>query len=240
LNAVEIKGLYKTFGKVKAVDGLDLVIEKGQVFGLLGPNGSGKITTIKVLCGLLKKDRGEAKVLGEKVRSRSYLTRIGYMPQETALYEELTVHENLKLFAGIFGLKNSQFKEREKEVLDLVDLYERRDFLLANLSGGQKHRISLATSMLHSPEVLFLDEPTVGVDPPLRATFWRTFHELKKNGVTIIMSTHYMDEASNCDNIGLMRDGRLIAKGPPSKIMTDTATTKLEDAFLKLASEVEV
>lgn len=239
MNAVEIKGLFKSFGKVMAVDGLDLDIEKGQVFGLLGPNGSGKTTTIKVLCGLLKKDKGEARVLGEKIRSRSYLPRIGYMPQETALYEELTVRENLKLFAGIFGMKNSQFKEREKVVLDLVDLYERRDFLLSNLSGGQKHRISLAASMLHNPELFFLDEPTVGVDPPLRASFWETFHELKKKGVTIIMSTHYMDEASNCDNIGLMREGKLIAKGPPSDIMADTSTTSLENAFLKLATGVE-
>ena len=239
MNAVEIIGLHKSFGKVKAVDGLDLTIEKGQVFGLLGPNGSGKTTTIKVLCGLLKKDKGEARVLGEKVRSRSYLPRIGYMPQETALYEDLTVGENLKLFAGIFGLKNSRFEQREKEVLELVDLYERKDFLLSNLSGGQKHRISLAASMLHSPEVLFLDEPTVGVDPPLRASFWRTFHDLKETGVTIIMSTHYMDEASNCDNIGLMREGKLIARGPPSKIMSDTGTSTLENAFLKLALEVE-
>jgi ABC-2 type transport system ATP-binding protein len=239
MNAVEITGLKKSFGKVKAVNGLDLNIEKGQVFGLLGPNGSGKTTTIKILCGLLKKDKGEARVLGEKVRSRSYLTRIGYMPQETALYEDLTVRENLKLFAGIFGLNRQEFLDREKEVLELVDLYERKDFLLSNLSGGQKHRISLAASMLHRPEVLFLDEPTVGVDPPLRASFWKTFHELKESGVTIIMSTHYMDEASNCDNIGLMREGKLIARGPPEDIMERTSTRSLEDAFLKLAVGVE-
>ncbi|MFW3146909.1 MAG: ABC transporter ATP-binding protein [Thermoplasmatota archaeon] len=235
MKAVEVKGMKKSFGKVKAVDGLDLDIDGGQVFGLLGPNGSGKTTAIRILCGLLRADEGESKVLGELVGKRSYLARIGYMPQETALYEDLTIHENLKLFAGIFGLQRKVFLERERVVLDMVDLYHRKDFVLSDLSGGQRHRVSLAASMVHSPELLFLDEPTVGVDPPLRARFWSTFSDLKKKGTTIIMSTHYLDEAMNCDFIGMMRMGRLIARGSPGEIMDRTGTNSLEEAFLRLA-----
>ncbi len=234
MDAVKVNGLKKHYGKVIAIDGLDLSVPKGTVFGLLGPNGSGKTTTIKVLCGLLKPDAGSASVLGKDIKDRSYLTRIGYMPQETALYEDLTVHDNLKLFAGIYGLSRGRFKKREKEVLDMVDLFQRRDFPLSELSGGQRHRVSLAASMIHEPELLFLDEPTVGVDPPLRASFWNTFHGLKKKGVTIIMSTHYMDEARNCDIVGLMREGKRIAEGTPADIMRTTGMDNLEDAFLKI------
>ena len=236
MNGVEIKGLCKSYGKIKAVDGLDLVVESGQVFGLLGPNGSGKTTTIKLLLGLIKQDSGDAFVLGRSISKGIELERIGYMPQETALYEELTVHENLKLFGGIFGMKKGALLDREEEVLGIVDLKGRRDSLLSELSGGQRHRISLAVTLLHSPDILFLDEPTVGVDPPLRVSFWKTFHDLKRKGVTIIMTTHYLDEARKCDNIGLMRSGKLISKGSPERIMKDTGTDNLEDAFLKLAS----
>jgi ABC-2 type transport system ATP-binding protein len=234
MNVVVIDGLYKRFGKVKAVDGLDLKIGKGQVFGLIGANGSGKTTTIKILCGLLKPDRGSATVLGRKAGDPSYLPEIGYMPQETALYEELTVHENLKLFAGIYGLKRADFKRRERKILEMVNLMDRIDFPLSDLSGGQKHRISLAASMIHEPSLIFLDEPTVGVDPPLRAVFWKTFRELTSSGVTILMSTHYMDEAVNCDSIGMMRQGKILVEGDPADIIRDAGVENLEAAFLKL------
>ncbi|MEA3558412.1 MAG: ABC transporter ATP-binding protein [Candidatus Thermoplasmatota archaeon] len=232
MNAVEIQGLHRSFGRIKAVDGLDLSVRSGQVFGLLGPNGSGKTTTIKILCGLLKQDRGSFKVLGSS--DRKYLKKIGYMPQETALYEDLTVHENMKLFGGFFGLRGEFLEEREKEMLEMVGLYERRDFTLSSLSGGQRHRISLAVSMIHKPELLFLDEPTVGVDPPLRSRFWKSFEKIKEEGRTIIMSTHYMDEASNCDGIGMMRDGKLISEGTTEEIMDSTGSGSLEEAFLTL------
>jgi ABC-2 type transport system ATP-binding protein len=234
MSAISIKGLKKYYGNIRAVDGLDLEIPGGTVFGLLGPNGSGKTTAIKVLCGLLKADSGRARVLGTDLPEKSHLPRIGYMPQETALYEDLTVHDNLKLFAGIYGLSKDTFRRREEEVLRNVDLLRRRDFPLSDLSGGQKHRVSLAASMIHEPELLFLDEPTVGVDPPLRARFWRNFHSLKRSEMTIVMSTHYMDEARNCDTIGMMREGRLIAMGTPGEIMQSTGRDNLEDAFLDL------
>jgi len=239
MNVVEARGLQRSFGKVVAVEDMDLQVRKGEVFGLLGPNGSGKTTLIRILCGLLKADCGEAFILGERVGSRSYLNRTGYMPQEIALYEDLTVHENLKLFGGIFGMRKNEFIAGEREVLTMVDLFDRKDFILSALSGGQKHRISLAAAMIHSPELLFLDEPTVGVDPPLRAKFWSTFRKQKEQGRTIIMSTHYMDEALNCDRIGMMRDGRLIALGTPAEIMSRMGTATLEEAFLELAKGVE-
>lgn len=232
MKAVEIRSLRKSFGKVKALDGLDLDIETGQVFGIIGPNGSGKTTAIRILCGLLKADGGGATVFGHEAGSRKYLPRIGYMPQEAALYEDLTMEESLKLFARVHGISKREFKENEKKVLEMVDLYDRRDFLISELSGGQKHRISLAASMIHSPDLLFLDEPTVGVDPPLRARFWNTFNELKRSGVTIVMSTHYMDEAKNCDRIAMMRMGRVITQGSPDLIMRRTKTENLENAFL--------
>jgi len=237
MKAVEVRGLCKSYGKVKAVEGLDLDIDAGQVYGLLGPNGSGKTTAIKMLVGILRKDAGEAKVLGQPAGSRDYLKRIGYMPQETALYEELTVSANLRLFGRIYGLSRSSMNKRMDEVLSIVDLSDKRDAMFSTLSGGQKHRISLAASMVHSPELLFLDEPTVGVDPVLRANFWNTFSELKGTGMTIIMSTHYMDEARRCDNIGLMRSGKLIAEGRPKAILERTRTENLEDAFLHLVEK---
>ena len=150
MNGVEIRGLSKSFGKVKAVDGLDLVVGSGQVFGLLGPNGSGKTTLIKLLLGLIRPDEGEATVLGRSISAGIELEKIGYMPQETALYDDLTVHENLKLFGGIYGMKRRQFLVREDEVLGIVDLRQRGNFLLSELSGGQRHRISLAVALLHS------------------------------------------------------------------------------------------
>ena len=237
MSVVEIRGLEKSFGKVRAVNGLDLTIRKGEVFGLLGPNGCGKTTTIRILCGLTKPDRGECRILGSDLRKGNHLDQIGYMPQETALYEDLTVSENLRLFSGIYGLKKNEHKKIEEELLDLVDLLDRRDFTLANLSGGQRHRVSLVASMIHSPRFLFLDEPTVGVDPPLRAGFWKMFCRLKSEGKTILITTHYMDEARNCDRIGLMRAGRLIATGTPREIMRSTDTKNLEDAFLRLSGK---
>jgi ABC-2 type transport system ATP-binding protein len=237
MNAVEIKGLTKAFGKIKAADSLDLTVGTGTIFGLLGPNGCGKTTAIKMLLGLVRPDSGEAKVLGRNPGDRGSLHEVGYMPQETAMYEELSVGENLKLFAGIHDLTGKEFLKREDEVLGLVNLRDRRDAVLSTLSGGQRHRVSLAASMIHSPKLLFLDEPTVGVDPPLRANFWKTFRGMRDKGVTIVMTTHYMDEAVNCDLIAMMRDGRIIAKGTPAEIMTRNSAQSLEDAFLKLSTK---
>ncbi len=233
--AIYTKNLKKNYGDVKAVDSLDLIVKKGEVYGLVGPNGSGKTTTIKILCGLVRPDSGYGQILGKMMGHKSIPYSIGYMPQETALYPDLTIRENLKMFWGVYNSSNKGYLKREKEVLGLVDLYDRRHFILSKLSGGQRHRVSLSASMIHSPKLLFLDEPTVGVDPPLRAGFWSTFNREKKKGVTILITTHYMDEARHCDRIGLMRDGKLIAQDTPQGIMDLTGTNNLEDAFLYLA-----
>lgn len=238
--AVETRDLVKKFGSFTAVDNLNLKIERGQTYGLLGPNGSGKTTTIKLLCDLLKPTSGEAFVLDRKVGDGSIPPRIGYMPQEMALYLELSVHDNIRLFGEIYGMKSDEIDKSEKELLQFVDLESWRKSPVANLSGGMKHRTSLICSMIHSPELLFLDEPTVGVDPELRASFWEYFESLGKRGVTVVITTHYMDEAHRCNRIGLMRRGHLIAEGAPGEIIESTGCGSLEDAFLKLARrEVE-
>jgi len=237
--AIETKNLTKLFGKFTALDGLDMRVEAGAVHGLLGPNGAGKTTSIKVLCGLIKPTSGEAYIFGKKVPDRSILPRIGYMPQETALYLELSVHHNLAMYGELYGLSGKKIAEREKELLRFIALEKWKDAPVANLSGGMKHRVSLACSMIHEPDLLFLDEPTVGVDPELRASFWEYFGLLKRAGVTIVMTTHYMDEAQHCDKIGLIRQGKLIAEGTPGDITRGTNTTNLEDAFLALARRQE-
>jgi len=238
--AIETKNLSKRFGIFTALDSLNLKIEKGVVHGLLGPNGAGKTTAIKILCGLLKSSSGEAYIFGKKLPDRSILPQVGYMPQETALYLELSVHHNMALYGELYGMSRSRIAEREKELLQFIALEKWRNEPVSNLSGGMKHRVSLACSMIHEPKLLFLDEPTVGVDPELRASFWEYFNELKGKGITIVLTTHYMDEAQHCDRIGLLRLGKLIAEGAPGEITRQTNTTSLEDAFLVLSrQEVE-
>jgi ABC-2 type transport system ATP-binding protein len=237
--SIETRGLTKKYGKFTAVDGLDLLVEPGEIYGLLGPNGAGKTTTIKMLCGLLKRTSGEARLLGESIPGKGISGRLGYMPQETALYVGLTVHQNLAFFGRIFGLSRGQIAERERELLAFIDLEKWRDALVMNLSGGMKHRVSLACSLIHRPPLLFLDEPTVGVDPELRASFWDYFDELRNAGTTILITTHYMDEAGHCGRVGFMRNGRLIAEGAPDEVLRAAGTTTLEDAFLALSRRVD-
>jgi len=233
--AVETRQLVKKFGDFMAVNDLNLQIKRGETYGLLGPNGSGKTTTIKILCGLLKATSGEALVLGKRAGDLSIFPRIGYMPQETALYLDLTVHENMGLFGEIYGMSKGDIQREEAILLRFIDLEKWRDSTIANLSGGMRHRVSLACSLLHNPELLFLDEPTVGVDPELRASFWEYFQALRARGTTVVITTHYMDEAHHCSTIGLLREGQLIAEGTPGEITESAGVQSLEDAFLALA-----
>lgn len=232
---IETAHLCKKFGKFTAVDELTLKVEKGEIYGLLGPNGAGKTTVIKMLCSLLVPTSGEASVLEEKVPTKVVASSLGYMPQETALFLGLTVHQLLEFYGEVFGLDTHTIREREKTLLPFVDLEKWRDSLVSTLSGGMKHRISLACALMHEPSLLFLDEPTVGIDPELRFVFWDHFRTLKKNGVTILLSTHYMDEARHCDRIGFMRRGHLIAEGTPPELLKKTGTDSLEDAFVEFA-----
>jgi ABC-2 type transport system ATP-binding protein len=234
-NVVETDNLTKKFGRLIALNSLNLFIKEGEIYGLLGPNGSGKTTTIKMLCGLLRPTAGHAKVFNQIIPNKSVMQKIGYMPQETALYLDNTVHENLLLFGEIYGMKKHEIIEKENSILKFVNLDDRRNEIVSNLSGGMKHRLSLACALIHEPLILFLDEPTVGVDPELRETFWRYFNIISKKGKTILITTHYMDEASHCSKVGFLRQGRLIAEGKPDIIKEQTNTNSLEDAFLALA-----
>jgi len=236
---VQTRGLVKRYGKFTAVDHLDLQVRKGEIYGLLGPNGAGKTTTIKMLCGLLKMTEGEAYVTGRRMPDKRIASGIGYMPQETALYPGLTVHQNIKFFGEVFGLPKQEIEGREKPLLDFINLAGWRDELVGNLSGGMKHRVSLACALVHMPPLLLLDEPTVGVDPELRVSFWDYFDEIKSRGRTILITTHYMDEANHCDRIGFMRDGRLIAEGRPGEMLEKAGADNLEDAFMKFSERAE-
>jgi ABC-2 type transport system ATP-binding protein len=232
---VHASSLTKKFGDLCAVNDMNLELRFGEIYGLLGPNGAGKTTVIKILCGVLTPTAGETYVLARKMPDRGVSRLIGYMPQDTALYAGLTVRQNITFFGEIYKLTKDAIKRREAELLRLIDLERFADELVSNLSGGMKHRVSLACALLQEPQLLLLDEPTVGVDPELRVSFWDHFSSLKENGTTVLISTHYMDEARRCDRIGFMKEGRLIAEDVPDELLQRTATDSLEDAFLEFA-----
>jgi len=217
---IEAENLTKKFGAFTAVDHINLRVKVGENFGLLGPNGAGKTTTIRMITGVIKPTEGSVRVFGiDVVRERDKAIRkIGYMPQRFSLYEDLTVEENLMLYGSLQGLRDQHLRERVNELMDRFYLREIRGRLAGKLSGGMKQRLSLAVALVHDPDLLILDEPTAGVDPPLRRRFWEHFKELNKEGKTILMTTHYMDEAENCDRLALMGGGRIIAEGTPREI----------------------
>jgi ABC-2 type transport system ATP-binding protein len=218
--AVEIDGLVKSFGAFVAVDHVSLRVTKGEIFGFLGPNGAGKSTTIRVLCGLLTPTAGRASVSGLDVAIQPEEVRrnIGYMSQKFSLYDDLTVEENIDFFTGIYGVPRALRTERKDYVLGMAGLAERRRALTRTLAGGWKQRLALGCAILHDPPVLFLDEPTSGVDPIARAAFWDLIRDLSRTGHTIFVSTHYMDEAEYCHRLALMYRGKVIALGPPAEL----------------------
>lgn len=230
--AVEAEQLRKAFGEIRAVDGIDLTLTPGRIYGLLGPNGSGKTTLIRLLSGLARATGGSARILGTPMPSRSALARIGYMPQSEAIYPELSVLENVRFFAALQGARERDAIDR---VIELVELSDRRSSPALDLSGGMRRRLSLACALVHSPPVMFLDEPTVGVDPALRVQFWTHFRRLAENGTTILVASHVMDEADRCDELLFIRSGRVIARGTSDELRAQAATDNLETAFLKFA-----
>ncbi|HYW43471.1 MAG TPA: ABC transporter ATP-binding protein [Bryobacteraceae bacterium] len=218
--AVEIDDLVKAFGDFVAVDHVSLQVRKGEIFGFLGPNGAGKSTTIRMLCGLITPSSGKAMVNGFDVASQPEEIRrsIGYMSQKFSLYDDLTVEENIDFFTGIYGVPRAQRAERKNYVLEMANLVERRRALTRTLAGGWKQRLALGCAILHDPPVLFLDEPTSGVDPIARGAFWHLIHDLAETGHTIFVSTHYMDEAEYCHRLALMYRGKVIALGTPEEL----------------------
>ena len=229
--AVEIHDLVKTFGSFVAVDHVSMQVPTGEIFGFLGPNGAGKSTTIRMLCGLLTPTTGEARVNGLDVATQPEEIRrsIGYMSQKFSLYDDLTVEENIDFFSGIYGVPRARRAERKAYVLAMANIEEKRKALTRTLSGGWKQRLALGCAILHDPPVLFLDEPTSGVDPIARGAFWGLIHDLSKSGHTVFVSTHYMDEAEYCNRLALMYRGKVIALGAPSELKKSlTGHTLLE------------
>jgi ABC-2 type transport system ATP-binding protein len=239
--AVVTTHLTRRFGDLVAVRDLNLEIQTGEVFGLLGPNGSGKTTTIRMLCGLLEPTEGTARVAGVDVTAapEQIKQRIGYMSQRFGLYEDLTVAENLDFYAGIYGLPRATRRERLDTIIGFIGLSRRLSQLTGTLSGGWKQRVALACALIHQPPVLFLDEPTAGVDPAARRGFWRTIYELAQAGTTVIVTTHYMDEAQRCHRLAMMSGGHLIALGTPDEVATQVGGATLEDAFVILQERDE-
>lgn len=236
---VVIEHLIKQFGKLRAINDLNMTINTGETFGLIGPNGSGKTTLIRLLVGLARPTSGIIRVLQERVPSSRVLAQTGYMTQLSALYNDLTAKENLQFFCSIYGLRGKEQGQRIQEILERVDLADRANDVVSKFSGGMKQRLSLACALVHHPRLVFLDEPTVGVDPELRRSFWDYFAQLNTEGVTIIVSTHHLDEAARCTRLALMRFGKLLAQDTPQALLQQSGEDNMEDAFLHFASRQE-
>jgi len=228
--AIEARGLTKKFGDLRAVSELDLNVPRGQIYGFLGPNGSGKSTTIRMLCGLLTPTNGSADVLGTKIPGNADLLKpqIGYMTQKFSLFGDMTVGENLKFIAEIYSYPAAHRKSRIDELLEKYDLIPQRNQLAGTMSGGQKQRLALACAVLHHPQLLLLDEPTSAVDPQSRRDFWANLFRLAQTGTTILVSTHYMDEAERCHRLAILDHGVKVADGTPQELQTATGMHVIE------------
>ena len=249
--AISVRGLTKEFGTFRAVDSIDFDVARGEIFGFLGPNGSGKTTTIRMLTGSTAPQSGSITVLGDDViaHPERVKRRIGYMSQKFALFEDMTVDENLRFYAGVYDLPAEEFARQRAYVLKMADLVGRENELTRNLSVGWKQRLALGTATIHKPELLFLDEPTSGVDPVARRHFWDLLYDLAGRGVTLFVTTHYMEEAAQCGRLAFMYAGRLIAEGSPSEIRQaylrdcgaldadgQPRTPSIEDVFVHLVT----
>lgn len=232
--AIELSEVARSFDDRAVLRSISLVIGRGELFGLLGPSGSGKTTLIKLIAGIDASPGGQIRVLGERVPSLRLLSRIGYMAQADALYGELTASENLQFFGAMFGLSGDRLSGRIAASLSTVGLTADAGKLVSHFSGGMKRRLSLAVALLHEPELLILDEPTVGIDPVLRVSIWESLAALRDRGTTILLTTHVMDEADRCDRIGLIRDGLLTAVGSPEELKTAAGAATIEEAFIRL------
>lgn len=236
-NYISIRNINKSFGKKQVLFDVSMDIPKGCIYGLLGPSGCGKTTTVRIMAGILAADSGETYILGQQMPNLDLMGKIGYMAQADALYGMLTGYENLKFFGQIYGMKPKDLKARIDYVMGLVNLKDDLRKPVSAYSGGMKRRLSLAIALLPNPNVLILDEPTVGIDPLLRQDVWEELYSLADKGVSLIVTTHVMDEAVKCQKISMMRDGRLLATGTPKEILAKTGTVELEDAFIKMGRE---
>jgi ABC-2 type transport system ATP-binding protein len=238
---IEIRGLTKRFGELTAVDHLDLTVGKGEIFGLVGPDGAGKTTTLRMLCGLMDPSEGSARVAGHDVarESRAVKDQIGYMAQRFGLYQDLTVEENMIFYADLFDITGQTRALLTAQLLRMTRMEPFRTRPAAQLSGGMKQKLALMCTLLHRPRILFLDEPTNGVDPVSRRDFWAILYQLLKDGITIFMTTSYLDEAERCNRVGLMHKGKLIRCSTPEAMKIETGSANLEGAFIQTIHAVE-
>jgi ABC-2 type transport system ATP-binding protein len=233
---IEVTHLYKRFGNFTANDDLNFNVYKGEIFGFLGANGAGKTTAMRILCGLSSPTSGKAMVAGYDVATQTDLVKrnIGYMSQKFSLYDDLTVWENMRLFAGIYGLTGSAFKTRAEMLLANLDLSDHKNRLISTLSLGWKQKLAFSVAIIHNPSIVFLDEPTGGVDPVTRRQFWEMIYEAAHNGITVFVTTHYMDEAEYCDRVTIMVDGKIEALDTPGNLKTTYNAGSMNDVFIRL------
>ena len=238
---IEARGLTKRFGELTAVDRLDLSVGKGEIFGLVGPDGAGKTTTLRMLCGLMDPSEGGASVAGHDVarESQAVKDQIGYMAQRFGLYQDLTVEENMIFYADLFDITGQTRADLTGQLLAMTRMEPFRGRPAGQLSGGMKQKLALMCTLLHRPQILFLDEPTNGVDPVSRRDFWAILYQLLKDGITIFMTTSYLDEAERCNRVGLMHKGKLIRCSTPAAMKAETGAANLEGAFIKTIHAVE-
>lgn len=237
-NCIILNNVNKFYGTKQVLTDINLQVPYGSIYGLLGPSGCGKTTTVKIMAGILEATTGDTYVLGEKMPQLELMSNIGYMAQSDALYSVLTASENLEFFASLYGMKAIDIKRRTLEVMELVNLADDLNKPVAAYSGGMKRRLSLAMAIIHNPRVLILDEPTVGIDPLLRKEIWNELYKMTESGVTILVTTHVMDEAEKCHQLAMMRNGYLIAEGTPIELQRRIGAETIEEAFIYYGGDI--
>lgn len=238
-NCILLKHMNKSFGRHQVLKDINMEVPSGAIYGMLGPSGCGKTTAVKIIAGISEATSGEVMVLNEKMPKLNLMEQIGYMAQSDALYGDLTARENLDFFGQLYGIQRSRLAVRIEEAAKVVNLHKELNKPVSTFSGGMKRRLSLAMTILHEPKVLILDEPTVGIDPLLRRGIWEELYKMTERGVTILVTTHVMDEAEKCTHLSMMRDGKMIAAGTPNEIQKQAGAQTIEEAFLYFSSVEE-
>jgi len=241
MKVIETKNLTKKFGNFTAVDGISFDVEKGEIFGFLGANGAGKTTAMRMLCGLIHPSSGDGKVAGFDIRKESEMIKknIGYMSQKFALYDDLKVWENLRLFGGIYGMNDKEISKKTDDLLEKLGFESEKDTMVKSLPLGWKQKLAFSAAIFHQPRIVFLDEPTGGVDPIARRQFWEMIYDASDSGITIFVTTHYMDEAEYCDRVSIMVDGRIKALDTPKRLKSQFDAENMDEVFKKLARKAQ-